>query len=35
VAGFSQREVATLLAMLKRIQANLADVAAGESDELA
>ena len=35
VAGFSQREVATLLAMLKRIQGNLADVAAGESDELA
>jgi MarR family transcriptional regulator, organic hydroperoxide resistance regulator len=35
VAGFSQREVASLLAMLRRIQANLADVAAGEGDELA
>jgi DNA-binding MarR family transcriptional regulator len=33
VAGFSQREVTSLLAMLKRIQSNLADVAAGETDE--
>jgi DNA-binding MarR family transcriptional regulator len=35
VAGFSPREVDSLLSMLKRIQANLGDVAAGEGDELA